>query len=283
MIAVTGANGQLGQMVIKHLLEWEKPQNIVALVRRPEKATALKDLGVNIRRGDYNDYDSLLAGLESVQTLLLISSSEVGKRVSQHKAVIEAASDSGVHYLVYTSVLKADRSPMKLAEEHKLTEQYLQAADIPSVVIRNGWYSENYTDGIEGILASGKVVGVARKGKIQSAARNDYAEAAALILRNVSEHLGNVYELAGDAGFTLAEFADLIAAQSGRDIAYQPMTQAAFTGWLSDSGIPNDFAEALADSEVCADNGWLEESSCTLSRILGRPTTPLAASIREQM
>ena len=177
-IAVTGATGQLGRIVIEKL-KGQTEDQIIALVRSPEKAA---DLGVEARRADYEDAASLEAALKGVDTLLLISSSEVGKRATQHHNVIEAAKNNGVKRIVYTSLLRADTSPLSLAAEHAETEKELKASGIPHTILRNGWYTENYTGSLEGAVAAGTLIGSAGEGRISSAARADYADAAVAAL-----------------------------------------------------------------------------------------------------
>lgn len=278
MIAVTGANGQLGQWVIKSLLTKTPAESIIALVRNPEKAASLKSMGVQVRKADYNEPDSLTQALIDVEKLLLISSSEVGQRVQQHAAVIDAAKAARVSLLVYTSILKADTSPLILAQEHKETEALLKASGLPVAILRNGWYTENYTESLAGVLQAGAVLGAAEEGRLYTASRQDYAEAAAVVLTSPNQ-VGKIYELAGDKGFTLAEYAQEISKQTSKEIPYKNLAMNAFTELLIQVGLPEGFAGALADSEVHAANGWLAEDSQTLSRLIGRPTTPLSETI----
>ena len=281
MIAITGANGQLGQLVIHSLLQKTAAANIVALVRNPDNAQALKDLGVEVRKADYNQPETLTKALAGVHKLLLISGSDVGQRVPQHTAVIEAAKAAGVELFAYTSILKADTNPMILAQEHKVTEELIQQSDLPAVILRNGWYSENYTQGIAAVLENNAVAGAAESGKLYTAARQDYAEAAAVVLTSDESQAGKVYELAGDAGFTLAEYAAEIAKQTGKDIQYHNMPEQDFTDLLVQVGLPHGFAAALADSEAQAAKGWLADDSRALTGLIGRATTPIKETIRQ--
>lgn len=279
MIAVTGANGQLGRLVINSLLTKVGAANIVALVRSPEKAQDLLDLGVQVRAADYNQPETLKSALEGIDKLLLISGSEVGNRVPQHKAVIDAAKNAGVSLLAYTSLLKADSSPMLLAQEHKVTEQDIIDSGLPAVILRNGWYTENYTQSLAGVLQAGVVAGAAEQGKLHTASRQDYADAAAEVLISDESQVGKVYELAGDQGFTLEQYAAEISAQSGKSIQYQNMSGQDLASLLTQVGLPEGFAQALADSEVNAAKGWLVEESKSLSELIGRATTSLSDSI----
>ncbi|MEH0862401.1 SDR family oxidoreductase [Halobacteriovorax sp. DPLXC-1] len=280
MIALTGASGQLGQLVIKNLLDkGVKPKSIVAIARSTDKLDEFAKKGVQVRYGDYEKPDSLRSALEGVEKLLLISSSEVGKRLSQHQNVIDIVRDSSVKYLAYTSILEADNSPLGLAEEHLATEKLINDLDIKTTILRNGWYSENYTMGIPTILEHSVVLGCAGEGRISSAPRNDYALAAANVLTD-DGHAGKVYELAGDTSYNLSEFATLIGEQYGRDISYKNMTQSEYRDVLLQAGLPEVIADMLADSEIGASKGGLYSESKDLSRLIGRPTESMKETIK---
>ncbi|KEI69409.1 SDR family oxidoreductase [Endozoicomonas elysicola] len=280
MIAVTGANGQLGSLVISSLLSKTDAGNIVALVREPENALNLKTSGVHVRKADYNIPETLIPALSGVEKLLLISGNDLGHRVAQHKAVVTAAKEVGVELFAYTSLLKADHSAMAMAEEHKLTEEAIKAAGLPAVILRNGWYTENYTRSLNSVLSTGVVYGAAGNGKVFAAAREDYAEAASVVLVSSESQIGKVYELAGDQGFTLEQYAAEISRQSGRNIVYQDMSCQEYTDFLKQAGIPEEYAVFLADAEMQAGNGWLANDSHTLSMLIGRATTPMSESVR---
>ena len=278
MIVVTGATGHLGRLVIDSLLKSVPASEIVAAVRNPDKASDLAARGVQVRQCDYNQPATLDTTFKGANKLLLISSSELGQRTSQHRAVIEAAQRANVKLLAYTSVLHADTSPLGLAVEHQETETLLRASGLPAVVLRNGWYTENYAAGIPVALAHGVVLGSAGAGKIASAARADYAAAAAAVLTR-DDQAGRVYELAGDTFYTLAEFAEEIARQSGKAVLYQDLPEADYKAALISAGLPEGFAALLADSDVGASQGGLFDDGHQLSQLIGRPTTPLAAII----
>ncbi len=279
MIAITGATGQLGRLVIKHLLKGDAPAPIVALARDPAKAVDLAARGVTVRAADYADAASFDRALTGVQKLLLISSSEIGQRVAQHRNVIEAAKRAGVRALVYTSLLHADKSPLSLAREHVETEALVKASGLPFVVLRNGWYTENYTASVPAALAHGAFAGSAGGGRISSAARADYAQAAAVVLANPVTS-GTVYELAGDTAYTLAELAAEISRQTGRTIPYANLPEATYRDVLLKAGLPEALAAGLASWDVGASNGALFEDGRQLGRLLGRSTTPLSESVR---
>ncbi|MEO6291140.1 MAG: SDR family oxidoreductase [Burkholderiaceae bacterium] len=278
MIAITGATGQLGRLVIQALLHSVPANQIVAAVRSPAKAQDLAALGVQVRQADYTQPDTLRAALAGVDKLLLISSSEVGQRATQHRAVIDAAKAASVKLIAYTSILRADTSTLALAAEHKETEAMLRASGVPFVLLRNGWYTENYAGVVATAVQYGAVMGSAKDGRIAAASRADYAAAAAAVLVR-EDQAGKVYELAGDTAFTMAEFAAEIAQQSGKPVTYADMPQADYAAALVQVGLPEGFAALLADSDAAAANGGLFDNSGQLSQLIGRSTTPIAAVV----
>lgn len=279
MITVTGASGQLGRLVVEALLKKLPAGEIVAAVRNPEKVADLAARGVQVRQADYDQPASLVAAFKGADKLLLISASEVGRRVPQHRAVIDAAKAAGVGLLAYTSILHADASPLPLAAEHKETESLIRASGLPAVILRNGWYTENYTAGIPSALQYGVVLGSAKQGRIASAARADFAEAAAAVLTQESQ-AGRIYELAGDESYTLGELAAEIAGQSGKVVAYQDLPESEYKNALLGAGLPDFLATLLAESDVGASKGGLFDDSRQLSALINRPTTPLAELVR---
>lgn len=279
MIAITGASGHLGRLVIADLLKTVAAEQLVAIVRDPAKIADLAQKGVQVRRAEYGDAAALQAALTGVEKLLLISSSEVGQRAPQHRNVIEAAKAAGVTFIAYTSLLHADRSPLGLAEEHVATEKMLAESGIPFALLRNGWYSENYLASVPPALEHGAFIGSAGEGKIASATRADYAEAAARVM-TLDNQAGNVYELAGDEAWTLSDLTAQLSELSGKSVVYQNLSEADFKAALQGAGLPEPFAALLANSDVGASKGGLFDDSRQLSTLIGRPTTPLAESLR---
>jgi NAD(P)H dehydrogenase (quinone) len=282
MIALTGATGQLGLLVIDRLLASLPAAGIVAAVRSPAKAADLAARGVQVRQADYAQPATLDSALKGVEKLLLISSSEIGQRAVQHRNVIEAAQRQKVGLIVYTSLLHADVSPLNLADEHRETEALLRASGIPFVILRNGWYTENYTASLKPALANGAFYGSAGEGRISSAPRADYAAAAAKALTGGAQP-GRTYELAGDQAYTLAELAAELSLQSGKNIPYVNLPEADYRAALLGAGLPDWLASGLASWDTGASQGALFDSSRQLSTLLGRPTTPLAAVIAKAL
>lgn len=270
-IAVTGATGQLGRLAVAALKA--KGAAPVALVRNPAKAA---DLGVETRAFDYTKADP--AALNGVDVLVLISSNDFNDRAGQHRAVIRAAQAAGVGRIVYTSILKGAGSPMILAQDHIATEAALAESGIPHTILRNGWYTENYTGALGAAVEHGAILGAAGEGRVSSAARKDYAEAIAVVAAGEG-HAGRVYELAGDTAHTGAELAAAVAKASGKPVAYVNMPQTDYAKALEGFGLPAGFAAVLADSDAQAAHGALHDDSRTLSRLIGRPTTPMAETV----
>ncbi|MEU4095309.1 SDR family oxidoreductase [Streptomyces sp. NPDC026673] len=277
-IVVTGATGQLGRLVVDRLLAEVPADRVAAVVRDADKAAAIAARGVELRVADYNAPASLKDAFRAGDVVLLISGSEVGQRTAQHTAVIEAAKEAGVARLVYTGVLGGPAADFRLAEEHQATERVLLDSGLTYTLLRNGWYTENYTAQIPVQLEHG-VVGSAGEGRIGSATREDYAAAAAAVLTGEG-HENAVYELSGDHAWTMAEYAAELARQSGRPVAYTDLPADAFLAVLTGAGLPEPVASIYVDVDVAGTSrGLLEGGGGDLARLIGRPTTPLAATI----
>ncbi len=271
-IAITGATGQLGRLAIVALKLRAPMVDIIALVRNTSA-----DLGVPTRAFDYkHPQTSVLAG---VDVLVLISSSDFDDRIGQHKNVIDAAKSAGVERIVYTSILGGAANPMILAADHIATEAAIVASKLPATILRNGWYTENYTGSLGGALAAGAMIGASGLGKISSAARADYAEAIAVVASDKA-HVGLTYELAGDTAHTMDDFAAEVSRQSGKPIPYNNLPTAAYQGVLQSFGLPEGVAFVFADSDTQAEKGALFNDSHTLSKLIGRPTTPISGPIK---
>ncbi|CAB4927829.1 unannotated protein [freshwater metagenome] len=279
-IAVTAATSHLGRLVVEALLErGVAAGSMVATTRDAAKAADLAAVGVDVRVADYADPATLDTALAGVDRVLLVSSDAVGDRAEGHLNVIAAAERAGVQLLAYTSVLKADATAMLLAADHQATERRLAESPVPTVLLRNGWYTENYTAQLEVALEHG-LVGSAGDGRVAVASRRDYAEAAAVVLSG-DGHEGAVYELAGDEALTMSELAALISEATGRDVAYQDVPVETFAGILAGAGLPEPLNAVIADSSAGIGRGELVSDSGDLSRLIGRPTTPAAETIRD--
>ncbi|MFI6420034.1 SDR family oxidoreductase [Streptomyces sp. NPDC050842] len=283
-IVVTGATGQLGRLVIDALLATVPAASVAAVVRNKEKAADLAERGVELRIADYSRPETLAEAFGAGDRVLLISGSEVGQRVAQHAAVIGAAKTAGVAQLAYTGILGGPEADFALAAEHKETERLILASGLPYTFLRNGWYTENYTANLAPVLAHGAVVSNAGEGRIASATRADYAAAAAAVLTGpAEEHVNQAYELSGDTAWSHAEYAAEVAAQSGREITYSNVPAEAHLAILTGAGVPEPFAAILVDVDRAVEHGALALRTGDLARLIGRPTTPIAVTIKEAL
>lgn len=274
-ILVTGATGQLGALIVRHLLQKLPAGSVVAGGRNAAKAPP----GVEFRPLDYDQPATLDAAMRGVTRVVLVSGSEVGRRVPQHKAVIDAAKRAGVKLLGYTSILKANANPFMLAAEHRGTEEVLAASELPHILLRNGWYTENYTGTAAIATQFGVIQSASGRGRFSTASRDDYAAgAAALILRN-DHRPGQAYELAGSHSFSKHEFAELLSRKTGRPVVVKDLTESQYAAALMQAGLPEPFAKVLADSDAHSADGWLFDDSRTLERAIGRPTTTLEQTL----
>lgn len=279
MYAVTGASGQLGRLILDALLATVEPGKVVALARDPAKLADLVARGVIVRAFDYAKPETLTPALDGVERLLLISSNEVGERETQHRAVIDAAKTAGVGFLGYTSILHADANPLDLAVEHRATEAAIKASGLTYVLLRNGWYTENYTGSAAAEVEHGAVIGSAGRGRISAATRTDYAAAAAVVLTgDIAE--SRIYELAGDESFTLFDYAAALAEVSGKDVKYVDMSEAEFRAALEGIGVPAPWPAILSETSAKSADGALFDDSRALSTLIGRPTMLLKDSVK---
>jgi NAD(P)H dehydrogenase (quinone) len=274
--AVTGTTGHLGPLVVRELLARGVPAaGVVALARTPEKAA---DLGVPVRRADYSDTATLPEALAGVDVLLLISGSEVGRRVAQHTAVIEAAKTAGVQRVAYTSIANADHSTNPLQPEHKATEDVLRASGLPFTIFRNNWYLENYTGQVPQYLATGEVLGIDGAARIGAATRADMAAATTAALLDEGT-AGATFELSGPP-ITLAGLAEAVTDVTGTKVAYRDVTPEELTAILRGAGLDEGTAGFVVALDESIARGDLDVRGDDLERLLGRPATTLADALR---
>ncbi|GAA1102666.1 SDR family oxidoreductase [Nocardiopsis metallicus] len=280
-VVVTGATGHLGRLVVESLLERGYPAaEVTATGRSIEKLADLAERGVTVRRADFGDRASLREAFEGADTVLLVSGSELGKRVEQHRNAVEAAKEVGVGHLVYTSAPRASDTTLILAPEHKATEEILAASGLNHTILRNGWYSELYGQTLEQARAHGFFVGSAGQGRIASASRVDLAEAAAVVLADPVPHDGTVLELTGDTAWTNDELAGYLSEILGREVAYRDLSSDEHRAALLAAGLDAGLADFLVGVDGNIRDGELSHTTSSLSELLGRPTTPVTETLR---
>ncbi|WP_156726462.1 SDR family oxidoreductase [Streptomyces apocyni] len=282
-LVITGATGHLGRLVIDGLLAAQVPAHqIAAVVRDKEKAADLTARGVEVRVADYSAPETLAGVFAAGDRVLLISGSEIGQRVAQHQAVIDAARAAGVALLAYTSVLGGPAADFQLAAEHQVTERAILDSGLPYALLRNGWYHENYTANLAPVLEHGAVVASAGEGRVASAARADYAAAAVAVLTGEG-HENTTYELSGDVAWSFTEYAAEVARQSGQEISYANVPAEQHQAILTSAGLPEPLPAILVDVDAAIERGLLAGTSGDLARLIGRPTTPVAEAIAEAL
>jgi NAD(P)H dehydrogenase (quinone) len=277
MITVTGATGQLGRLVIDALLARVPASEITAAVRSPEKAGDIAAKGVQVVKADYNAPETLVSAFAGTDRLLVISGNEFGQRVEQYERIIGAAQKAGVTFIAYTSIINADGNPIYLGADHKVAERLISESGIAHAFLRDGWYNENYVTSIQGGAAHGVVIGAAGNGRISSASRTDYAEAAAVVMAGARE---GVFELGGSEAFTMADLAAMIGEVSGSAVACNNLPPEDYAEQLKGFGVPEGMAGALADSDRHAAEGWLFTESRDLETLLGRKTRPMIETVK---
>lgn len=282
-IAITAATGRYGRQAIDALLSRGVSANqVIAVGRNPEKLAELSGLGVTTRQADYGDPAALDAALTGVDRLLFVSGSEVGKRMQQHRNVVDAAVRAGVGLIAYTSAPKADTSALLVARDHNATEAYIRESGLPFVFLRNSWYMANYTDMAAAYVQNGTVPGAAGDGRVSAATHADYADAAAAVL-TTSGHENKIYELGGNTSFTMAEFAHALSEASSTNVVYKDLTKEDYLAELQGFGLPAELAEVLADGDLGVARGDLLVDTGDLSRLIGRPTVTMPAAVADAL
>ncbi|MEV6712848.1 SDR family oxidoreductase [Lentzea sp. NPDC051208] len=282
MIVVTGATGQLGRLVVQDLLTRVPADQVIAAVRSPEKAGDLAERGVQVREADYDRPDTLKTAFEGADKVLLISGSEVGRRIPQHQAVIDAATDAGVSFLAYTSVLHADTSTLPVAPEHKVTEEAIKASGLTYSLLRNGWYNENYIPAAQQAAATGAIISSTHDGRVAAASRADYAAAAAVVLTE-DGHADSVYELTGDTAWSMDDLAADVTALAATPVTHQDLSTEAHTAALTEAGLPETVVQMLVSIDSSIADGQLARTTGDLARLIGRPTTALRTTLADAL
>jgi len=284
MIVITAASGNFGRLAIEDLLgRGVAASGIRAVVRDTTKLADYAERGVEVVHGDYTDQDSLVKALSGADKFLLISSSGASEeRVKQHLNAVAAAKQAGVKHVVYTSITQADTNPISFSWVHRDTESALRESGIPFTILRNNWYFENLLGSVGAALEHGAFIGSAGEGRVGYAARADYAAAAAAVLTGEG-HEGKVYELTGDVAIANAALAAEVTAQSGKQVGYASLPEQEYAKALEGFGLPAEVAADLAQADVAISEGALSEATDSLSTLIGRPTTTVAAAVTQAL
>ena len=279
IIAVTGATGAFGRLVLADLSTRVPADHLVAVVRDPDRAADLAAQGIDVRQAPYDDLEALTTAFTGVDQLLFVSGSEVGRRVAQHANVVRAAVGAGVGQVTYTSAPHASDTTLVLAPEHKATEELITGSGLRWTILRNNWYSENYASTLASVTETGRLVGAAGEGRVASAARADYAAGAAAVL-TTEGHEGVVYELGGDTAWTYADLAGDLASALGRPVEYVSVSAAELDAELTAAGLDEQTRGFLVALDVNVAEGTLAEVTGQLSTLIRRPTTPLLSTLK---
>lgn len=277
-ILITGATGNLGSKIVKHVLELNKDHHIMVSVRNVEKAAALKQQGVEVRHGDFDDPASLDVAFAGVDRLVIVSTDgDTPTRIKQHKNAIEAALKAQVKRIVYTSLTNADTSELVLAEVHKDTEKRLIASGINYKILRNNWYLENEIDSIKEGLATGTITSAYGEGKLGWLLRDEYAEAAAhaVLLEDNNNH---IYTLSNTLA-TIDEFAATLSDITGKTISVNHITDEQYAAGLKAANLP----EGVVDFVVAISRGIREGSLATTSNDFQQLTGHQPQTLKESL
>jgi NAD(P)H dehydrogenase (quinone) len=285
MIVVTGASGQFGRLAVENLLQRGVPAaNIAVAVRTPAKVSDLAARGVAVREADYDRPETLTAAFAGADKLLFVSTTGPDDlRIAQHRAVVNAATAARVGLVVYTSIAQADINPIGLARVHRDTEAALADSGLPNALLRNNWYTENYTGGLADAVARGAIVGALGDGRIASATRADYAEAAAVVLTSDQPQAGRVYELTGDSTWSMPELAAEASDRAGKPVIYTDLPAEQYAAILAGAGLPGFVVDLLVDVDVSISHGALARVTGDLAALLDRPTTPLGDAVAQAL
>lgn len=273
MICVTGATGQLGKAIIENLLQTIQPSKIIAVSRSLDKASSLADRKILVRQGDYNDYDSLVAAFEGVDTLMFISGSEVGQRIAQHRTVIDAAKGANVGRVVYTSIADTEGDSV-IIEEHMHTENYLKDSGLNYTILRCNLYADLYISEIKNAIEQGSYRSATGDAGCAFITRNDIARSAASALSG-DGHENKVYMLTGPYSVTASDFARIASEISGKEITVEPVTFDGLMEKYREWGLPDEIIPLAVGVEKLISTGGFAEVSKDVELLTGTPATSL--------
>lgn len=279
-LLVTGATGKFGSKVVETLLKTIPADQLAVSVRQPEKAKALKEQGVDVRQGNFDEPESLDVAFEGIDRLLIISTDgDNDTRTHQHGNAVAAAKRAGIKFIAYTSIVNAQESTNLFAPTHKATELAIKETGIPYSFLRNNWYFENEIPTIESILFGAPWVTSAGDGKVGWALQEDYAEVAAKVLADEG-HEYTTYELAGKA-LSQGEVVSVLAELLDKEIAVERVDDETYSQIMKKAGIPDVVLPLLVDIQRSIREGSLDIESDDMEKLIGRPATPINEALTQ--
>ncbi len=284
-ILITGASGQLGKSVIKHLLNKVEAKNLAVLVRNEEKASDLKPLGIDVRIGDYTNYESLLAAFKGIDKLYFISGSDFEGRSKQHENVVKAAKEVGVKHVVYTSFMRKDESSASpisfVVADHIETEIWLQESGMNYTFLRHNLYMDMLPLFMgENVLKTGLIYQPAGNGKVAFTLREDMAEVASHILTSKG-HENKTYDITSDKAYSYNDIASILTDITGKTIAYSSPSVEEFNKTMTEAGVPEMYISLFAGFAQAMEQGELDHCNSVMEQLIGRKATSMADYLRE--
>ncbi|MFD9698053.1 NAD(P)H-binding protein [Lentzea sp. NPDC059081] len=281
-VVVFGATGRLGRHLVRCLLvRGADPGSLHGTGRKAERLRELAGTGVRTSFVDYDDPESVRRVLGRGDTLMLVSGSDMAERAVQHRTVVDTAVAAGVARIVYTSVVNAGDPAFVFAPDHIAAETHVRDSGVPFTFLRNGWYTENFGHLLRFADTTGTITTCTGGGRVASATRLDLADAAAAVLVGGDVHDGRTYELGGDQAWSFDEFAQACAEVLGKPVRHNDVTPDQRTEFLvGQAGLTTTSARFVTDFDLNVRDGLLGRSTGELSRLIGRPTTPLLDSLR---
>jgi NAD(P)H dehydrogenase (quinone) len=271
-IGISGASGQLGRATTDLLLERVEPAELVLVTRDPAGLQAYGQRGVDVRHGDFREPSTLPESYRGIDTLLLISGADIGQRVAQHSAAVDAAKAAGVQRVAYTGIVNpTEANAAAAAPEHRGTEEALLASGLEWTFLRNGIYGDLTADALQQSIAAGQHVFNSGDGGTSYVTRADCAAAAAEVLAG-DGHAGKAYDITGPetiSGYDLAAMASEVSGQSVEPVSVDDETFVSIL--VEHAGLPQFIAEFLASFGRAAREGQLGLVSDDFERLTGRP------------
>ena len=284
-VLISGASGQLGSEVLNFVLQKKGSKNVVAMSRDLSKIEQYKAKGVELRKADYDDYDSLLKAFEGISKLYFVSGSDVLNREKQHENVVKAAVEAGVEHVVYTSFQRKDesgKSPIAMvASAHIKTEKWLKESGLNYTFMRHALYMDGIPMFIGNkVLETGTIYLPAGNGKAAFATRSDMAESGAVVL-TTEGHENKSYEISGNESVSYHDVASILSTVSGKNITYVSPTPEEFSKVMADAGVPKEIIGILSGFSQSIGAGEFDIPSGDIEKLTGHKPKNLETFLKE--